>query len=177
VTVVEFSDFQCPFCKRAADALAEIPEDLRDSVRVVFKQRPLPMHAWARPAALASICAGLQNEEAFWVVERYLFAHQEAITPEAASAMIREFVSKDARLNVERFDACLAGKEAEALLLRDEKLAQAYHVDSTPTVFVNGVRKPGFSGPAAFWSLVRAAVVESHESRLEEPRASDRPPQ
>jgi protein-disulfide isomerase len=120
---------------------------------------------------MASICAGLQNEAAFWAIERYLFTHQDAIKPETASAMIRGFVSKDAQLSVERFDACLAGKEAESVLLRDEKLAQVYHVDSTPTVFINGVRKSGFSGPSAFWPLLRAAVAESHDGRVGEPEA------
>jgi len=67
VTLVEFSDFQCPFCKRFADLLSRLPAKDRLRLRVVFKQRPLAMHQWARRAALASICASFESSGAFWV--------------------------------------------------------------------------------------------------------------
>ena len=161
VTVVEFSDFQCPFCKRAADALADIPEGERDSIRVVFKQRPLSMHPWARRAALASICASFQGGDAFWALGKFLFANQDAITAETLDIRIREFASKDSRLSIERLDGCLAARNAEDVLLRDEKLAEVYHVDAAPTIFINGVRKVGFNSPAALWSALRVAAFDA----------------
>jgi protein-disulfide isomerase len=174
VTVVEFSDFQCPFCKRAADALSNLPEDVRDSVRVVFKHRPLPSHPWARRAALASICAGFQSDDAFWALDRFFFANQEAITAETLGTRIREFSLNDARLDIARLDGCLAAKSAEETLLRDEKLAQAYYVDVAPTMFINGVRKVGFYSPEDLWSALRLAAFDARGSDSQTPSRGDR---
>lgn len=164
VTAVEFSDFECPFCKRAADALADLPEDIRQDVRVVFKQRPLSMHQWARRAALASICASLQSEDAFWAVEKLLFANQERIKTDTLDETIRGFAAGLPRLNIGRLEACLAANEGAATLVRDERLAEAYHVDVTPTIFVNGVRKTGFNTPEALWSALRLAAFDARRA-------------
>jgi|SRR5271157_1498711 len=161
VTVVEFSDLQCPFCKRAADALANLPEDLRERVRVVFKHRPLPAHQWARRAAMASICAGFQGDDAFWDLESFLFTNPNGITAETLETRIREYASKNSRLNVERLGGCLAGASAEDVLLGDEKLAQEYHVGAAPTIFINGVRTVGFNSPEALWSALRVAAFDA----------------
>ena len=164
VTVVEFSDFQCSFCKRAADALASVPESERESIRVIFKQRPLAMHPWARPAALASICASFQSNDAFWAIERFLFSNQNTITAETLETRIREFASNDPRLDVAMLDGCLAAKNAEEVLFRDEKLAQQYHVDAAPTIFINGVRRVGMNSPEELWSILRMAVFAARRS-------------
>jgi len=165
VTVIEFSDFQCPFCKRAADALAQMPESEREGVRFVFKHRPLPMHRWARRAALASICASFQGGGAFWDLERFLFANQDSLTLETLDATIRDFASNDQRISAKLLDGCLASKETEALLLRDEKLAELYHVDAAPTMFINGTRKVGFNTPAELWSAIRVAALDIEGGR------------
>ena len=164
VTVVEFSDFQCPFCKRAADALASVPEGEREDIRVVFKQRPLAMHQWARRAALASICASFQGDDAFWDLERFFFANQDSITVESLESTTREFVSNDPHISGKLLESCLAAKNAEVVLLRDEKLGEAYHVDAAPTIFVNGVRRVGFNTPEQLWSALRAAAADARAS-------------
>ncbi|MGO4881070.1 MAG: DsbA family protein [Bryobacteraceae bacterium] len=164
VTLVEFSDFQCPFCKRAAKALHAMPDDLRGSVRIVFRHRPLSMHPRARRAALVSICASFQGDEAFWAVEGFLFDRQDSIKPETLEAAIRDFASGETRLSVGRWEACLAANDAEEVLLRDERLADMYHIDAVPTVFVNGVRRAGFGTEEALWSALRVAVFEARGS-------------
>jgi protein-disulfide isomerase len=164
VTVVEFSDFQCPFCKRAADALANLPEDMRNDVRVVFKQRPLAMHQWARRAALTSICASLQGEDVFWALGAFLFSNQDLISADALETKIREFASNDSRLDLARLNSCLAAKDADGVLSRDEGLAQQYHVDAAPTLFINGVRRVGVGSPEELWSALRAAAIEARRS-------------
>lgn len=165
VRVVVFSDFQCPFCKRAADALAHIPEGDRENVRVVFKHRPLAMHLWARRAATAAICAGLQGDGAFWALERFLFDNQDTLTPGMLDARIRDFASSDSRLSAKRLDSCIAAKNAEDVLLRDEKLANEYHVDAAPTIFINGVRRVGFNSPEALWEALRLAASEARDTK------------
>jgi hypothetical protein len=66
VTIVEFSDFECPYCRRFAGLLDEVWPEERDSVRVVFHHMPLSMHPWARAAAEGAACAQLQTSDAFW---------------------------------------------------------------------------------------------------------------
>jgi protein-disulfide isomerase len=122
------------------------------------------MHPWARPAALASICASFQSNEAFWAIERFLFANQNTITSETLETRIREFASNDPWLDVAMLDGCLASKNAEEVLLRDEKLAQQYHVDAAPTIFINGVRRVGMNSPEELWSVLRMAAFAARRS-------------
>ncbi len=144
VTLVEFSDFQCPFCKRFASVLDGLPKEERESIRVVFKHRPLGMHAWARSAARFSICASQQSDEAFWGFQEFVFANQKELTPENFGEKAGQFAASDRRLDSDLLKRCVETGGAEDVLLRDEKLANLYHVNSVPTVFVNGVRTPGF---------------------------------
>jgi protein-disulfide isomerase len=102
----------------------------------------------------------IRGQTCFSVI-RLLFANQESIKPETLDATIRDFASAEPQLDAERLDACVASMKAEAVLLRDEKLAETYHVDSAPTIFVNGIRKIGFGAPEAFWSAVRVAAFDA----------------
>jgi len=131
------------------------------------------MHRWARRAALASICVSFQGDDAFWDFEKFLFANQDSITPETLDATLRDFASRDQRVSAERLDGCLAANEAETVLLRDEKLAEMYHVDAAPTIFVNGVRKVGFSNPEALWSTLRVAALDARSGNRD--GAGDKP--
>jgi len=122
------------------------------------------MHPWARRAALASICANSQGDEAFWSLGKFLFDNQETISAENLEARIREFASENPGLDISRLDGCLTAPSAEGTLLRDEKLAQVYHVDGAPTMFINGVRRVGFSSSEELWSTLRLAAVEARNS-------------
>jgi hypothetical protein len=77
VTLVEFSDFECPYCQRLTNILEQdvLPHD--SDVQIIFKNYPLPMHPWARPAAQVIACAGMQNNEAFWKLHDYAFSNQK----------------------------------------------------------------------------------------------------
>jgi predicted DsbA family dithiol-disulfide isomerase len=72
---------------------------------------------------------------------------------------------------LDAWTACLASRSAEDVLLRDEKLADSYHVDAAPTMFINGVRKVGFNSPEALWSAIRAAAFDA---RNEDPGSAGR---
>jgi len=159
VTLVEFSDFRCPFCKRFADFLDQAPAGDSQGVRIVFKFRPLAMHAWARHAALAAICASLQSNQAFWQVERFLFANQGTITPANLEDKIAAFAEGFERLDLGRMERCLAEGTAESILLRDEKLADLYHVNAVPTIFINGARSAGFGSAEELQAALRAAAA------------------
>lgn len=160
VTLVEFADFECPPCAHLADLLFAMrisKEGLR--ARVVFKQMPLPMHPWARPAALASICARRQSDEAFWALYDYLFANQASITVSNVDEKIATLASRDPRLHPNQLKQCLESHAADEELHRDESLARSYHITATPTVFINGTRnKEGFPRPEDLRAAIDAAA-------------------
>ncbi|MGA2581610.1 MAG: thioredoxin domain-containing protein [Bryobacteraceae bacterium] len=112
VTLVFISDFQCPFCKRARDVLAEEmkerPDAWRNSIAVAYLNFPLSGHAWARKAAEAGACVASQNNGAFWSLYGFLFDRQQRLTSDNIAAAIREEVRSEG-LDVTRFDLCVTG--------------------------------------------------------------------
>ena len=161
ITLVEFSDFQCPYCRRFAELLDRLPAKDRQRLNVVFKQRPLAIHQWARRAALASVCASFESDEAFWSLEKFLFASQDTITPANLEDRIAAFAKESGDLNFGRMRGCLAEEKAEEILVRDEKMAGLYHIDAVPTVFVNGVRALGFRSVEELQAALNAAAANS----------------
>lgn len=164
VTIVVFSDFQCSFCKRLAAYWEALPLLEKNQTRLVFKHRPLAMHKWARPAALAAICASYQGSEPFWKLHDFLFSQQSSLTDETLSSSINDFMAQSPQFSVKQFQPCLNQRRAELDLQRDEVLADAYHVSAVPTIFINGVRKEGVSSPEGFQAAIRFAIVRSRRA-------------
>lgn len=133
VTIVEFSDFQCPFCTRAANAAHQIKEKYGDRVRFVFRQFPLDFHQNAHVAAEASLAAHAQGK--FWELHDKMFADQSKL--DRASL---EQVAKDIGLDVAKFKKALDEKTFAGAVDADVKLGQGVSVDGTPTMFLNGKR-------------------------------------
>jgi protein-disulfide isomerase len=133
VTIVEFSDFQCPYCKRAASMLADVQKQHGDAVRVVWRNFPLPYHKNAHLAALAALAAKEQGR--FWEMHDKLFANQDALA--AATRATLDGYAKELGLDVARFDAALDGGKLEKEVNADV-LAGGPLVQGTPTLFVNG---------------------------------------
>ncbi len=132
VTIVEFSDFECPFCSHSVDTIHKLRETYGDKVRVVFRDFPLASHRGAPRAAEAARCA--DEQEKFWEMHDRLFAKGGSVGPDAE---LRK-AATEAGLNVEAFNACLAsGKYTGAWKASQEDGFRA-GVMSTPTFFVNG---------------------------------------
>jgi protein-disulfide isomerase len=133
VTIVEYSDFQCPYCARATPPLKEVQKKYGDKVRVVFKHFPLSFHRAAKPAAIASMAAAEQGK--FWEYHDVLFKNQRGLD---ASKM--EEYAKEAGCDVERFKKDMEQnrdkytKHVEA----DFKQGQTVGVRGTPTLFIGG---------------------------------------
>ena len=144
VVIVVFSDFQCGYCKKEAEILrAELLKAFPTQVRLYFKDYPLEtIHPWAKAAAIGGRCVFSQQPDAFWNYHDAMFADQEKITAETVKPKIQEF-AKAKQLDQAKFDACLAGKEAEAEVAKSAKEAQELGVQSTPTLFINGRSIPG----------------------------------
>jgi protein-disulfide isomerase len=130
LTIVLFSDFQCPFCGRVEPTLKQLEEAFKGQVRVVWKQQPLPMHPNAMPAALASEAAREQGK--FWPFHDRLFQNQNAL-----SATDLEKAAADTRLDLRRFKASMAGPLAKSRVEEDQKLAAQVGANGTPNMFFN----------------------------------------
>lgn len=142
VTLVEFSDFECPVCRSLHDVLRGMLPNY-PQVRVVFKDFPLEsLHPWARTAALAGRCAYQQDPKAFWKVYDAIYDQQELISASNAWSKVADFASESG-LNPEVFKACMASPEAAAAVDASRANGQELEVNSTPTIFVNGRRLVG----------------------------------
>lgn len=142
VTLVEFSDFQCPVCRQLHDVLRGMLPN-QPSVRVIFKDFPLEqIHPWARTAALAGRCAYQQDPKAFWKVYDLIYDGQELTSAGNAYAKMTDYAGQ-AGLDSDTFKACLASQQAASAVDASHQNGQRLEVGSTPTVFVNGRRMVG----------------------------------
>ena len=131
VEIVEFSDFQCPFCQRLTSTLERLQEAFGDDIRLVFKDYPLPNHAQAFKAAEAGNCANEQGK--FWEFHDTMFAKQGELQVDDLKRHAGEL-----ELDQMDFDACLDSGRYAAVVNADLRRGQAVGVQSTPTVFING---------------------------------------
>jgi protein-disulfide isomerase len=142
VTLVEYSDFECPVCRSLHDALRGLLPNY-PQVRVIFKDFPIEnLHPWARTAALAGRCSYHQDPKAFWKVYDLIYDSQDVISAENAWSKMNDYASQ-AGLNVEAFKSCLAAPKAAAEVDASVANAKQLEVSSTPTIFVNGRRIVG----------------------------------
>jgi len=143
VTLVEYSDFECPVCKNLHDVLRGILPKHAGKVRVVFKDFPLEqIHPWARTAAIAGRCAYQQDPKAFWKIYDLIYDNQEVISAANAWTKMTDYASRSG-LNPDVFKTCMASPEPGAAVDASRKNGQKLEVGSTPTVFVNGRRMIG----------------------------------
>jgi protein-disulfide isomerase len=131
VTIIEFSDYQCPFCKRAEGVVDQVMQTYGDKVRVVFRNYPLPFHQHARGAAEAASCANAQGK--FWEYHRKLFSSQNALAEDKLKAYAGEL-----GLDQAKFDTCLATKPFKAAIDKDVADGEKAGVSGTPAFFING---------------------------------------
>jgi protein-disulfide isomerase len=145
VTLVEFSDFECPVCRSLHDLLRGLLPNY-PQVRVVFKDFPLEqLHPWARTAAIAGRCAYQQNPKAFWKMYDLIYDNQDVISPETAWNTMADYAGQ-AGLNTETFRTCMASPEAGAAVDASHANGMQLEVGSTPTIFINGRRIVGVDG-------------------------------
>jgi protein-disulfide isomerase len=144
VTLVEYSDFECPVCRNLHDVLRDnILPKYSGKVRVVFKDFPIEqLHPWARTAAIAGRCVYQQNPTAFWKMYDFIYDNQEIISAANAWTKMLDYAAKSG-LEAETFKACMASPEAGEAVNTSRANGQLLDVNSTPTVFVNGRRIVG----------------------------------
>jgi len=131
VTIVEFSDFECPHCGAAHPVLTSVLQEFDGKVNLVFKNYPLDSHKNAMSAAVAAVAAGKQGK--FWELADKLFEHQRELSPEK----IRE-LAQSVGLDMERFDADVASDAVRARVAQDKQEGARVKIEGTPTLFIDG---------------------------------------
>lgn len=157
VVLVEFSDFQCAYCRQESQVLRQnLLSAYPKQVRVYFVDHPLDqLHPWARAAAMAGRCIFKQSSQAFWDYHDWIFEHQAEITVENLTAKVLEFAkTKDTLIDGLQLARCIEAKETAAEVAREDAMAEALRIDSTPTLFLNGRRRVGSQD----WPTLRAII-------------------
>ena len=152
VTIVEFSDFQCPFCSRAATSVKDIKSKYGTKVHFVFRQFPLSFHNNAHLAAEAALAANAQGK--FWEFHDKVFENQKAIERDAL-----EKYAKEVGLKVDQFKKALDGKEFAAKVDADVKLGNEVGVSGTPSMFINGKKVQNPTDLAAVSKMIDDALA------------------
>jgi protein-disulfide isomerase len=142
VVLVEFSDFECPYCKEEAKMLRDnLLTAYPKQVRLYYKEYPLvSIHPWAKPAAIAGRCVFQQAANTFWDYHDWIYAHQSEITAANFKEKAMEWAKTAKDIDTSQLDACIDGKATEAAIDKNIAEAQALEVAGTPTLFVNGRR-------------------------------------
>ncbi|MBF0455776.1 MAG: DsbA family protein [Magnetococcales bacterium] len=153
ITIIEFSDFECPYCRRAQEAINKVEKNYGDKVRFVFRHYPLPFHKKAPKASEAAQCADDQN--AFWPFHHALFADDAKLEIAAFKKLAKEL-----KLNMSQFNSCLdSGKYAQRIAddLADGK---GLGITGTPTFFINGIKLVGAVPFADFAEVIESELAQ-----------------
>lgn len=153
ITLVEFSDFQCPYCARAVAQADAILRKHPKEVRLVFKQYPLDIHSQAELAAEAALAAHAQGK--FWEMHDKLFANSHSISRDRMLEWAKEI-----GLDAERFRSELDSRKYKPAVEKEIKDGDSAGVQGTPTFFVNGKRYNGSLDPAAFEPVLTAEMTK-----------------
>ncbi len=151
VTIVEWSDFQCPFCKRVTPTLAQIEKEYGDKVRIAFKHLPLSIHAQAPQAHAASEAAHRQGK--FWEMHDRIFASQRDLSVGTLDRYAREI-----GLDMDRFAKDISASDVQKRIDDDLKQASKLGVTGTPSFFINGKFLSGAQPFPNFKRLIDAAL-------------------
>lgn len=155
VTIVNYDDFECPFCSRMhATLFPALLKQYGDRVKIIYKDYPLvEIHPWAMHAAVDGNCLAAQNNDAYWEFADYVHANQREITPgpQGQKTILDSFAKLDSiakeratkhNMDQQKFDACLK-KQDESAVRASMDEGDKLGVDSTPTMFINGERMSG----------------------------------
>jgi protein-disulfide isomerase len=157
VVIQEFSDFQCPYCSRAEPVLDEVMKNYGDKVKIVWRDRPLEMHAEA-PLAAEAAREALQQKgpEGFWKMHDALYKNQEKLKREDL-----EGYAKEIGLDVGKFKTALDSHAHKAAVDADSKVATEMSIDGTPAFFINGYFFSGADSYRMFKRLIDRALAEA----------------
>ncbi|MFY9726763.1 MAG: thioredoxin domain-containing protein [Bryobacteraceae bacterium] len=142
VAIVEFSDFECPFCREEAKLLQDnLLKTYPTQVKLYFKEFPLEgLHPWAKRAAMAARCIARQGTDAFWAYHDWIFAHQDQITPDNLRDQVMDWAKAQGQIDTVKLGQCMEDKLTEAEVDKTVAQGRELGINGTPTLFVNGRR-------------------------------------
>lgn len=161
VTMVAFSDFQCPYCKQSTALIDQVLNEYPERVKFVFMHYPLPNHGWAKPAAIAAQCAARQSDGAFWTLHDAYFENQEQITEQNVIEQTAG-VLQGADIDMGAWRTCATDEASDAYQSAQQVVEQSLQTGSqlgvrgTPTFFIDGQQMQG------------PRTLESFGARIEE---------
>jgi protein-disulfide isomerase len=160
ITVVEYSSFQCPYCRKLAPVVKQTMEGpLGKEVRWVYKHFPLSTQAWSELAAVGAECArSIGGNAKFWPLHDFYFEQQDSFTPQNHRERAVAW-AKSAGLPAKKFERCLDSPEALARVRADANEGQAIGVNSTPTLVINGRLAPGAVGAEELAGILRQELA------------------
>ncbi len=147
ITIIEFSDFQCPYCKRGRDTMDEVAKAYPKDVKIAFKHYPLPFHKEAEPAAKAAWAA--QQQGKFWEFHDALFNNQDKLGQDFYLA-----TAKELKLDEAKFKADMASEAATKQVREDADIGSKNGIQGTPGFFVNGVAVKGAYPVSHFKTII-----------------------
>jgi protein-disulfide isomerase len=159
VTVVEFSDFECPFCSRGRTTIEEVKKEYGDKVRIVFRHHPLPFHKNARPAHKASIAAGMQGK--FWQFHDKAFDNARELTEDNYKVWAKEI-----GLDMAKFEKDYADPKLDKQIEKDLEMAGAISVRGTPNFLINGRKVVGAQPLPVFKAVVDEELEKAAKQSL-----------
>lgn len=165
VTIVNYDDFECPFCAKMHTAVLDALHKYGNQIRVVYKDFPLEeIHPWADRAAVDSNCLAVQNGDAYWDFADYVHANQSSITGKDehrtengmsdAVDKVTLDIGRKHNLNVSQLQACIKDQTEKATLKKSVEEASGLDISATPTMFVNGERLEGAVGEDALFDVI-----------------------
>lgn len=153
ITIVEFSDMECPFCRRAATTMQQVTEAYPGKIRIIFKHAPLDFHKRARTAHQALLAAGMQGK--FWEMHDLIFAAKDIGRPELTR------FARELKLDEKAFADALDSEAFTSIIERDISEARALGVDGRPTFFINGRKLDGAKSFDAFKTVIDEALNQA----------------
>lgn len=155
VVLVEFSDYECPFCKEEAKMLrTNLLSAYPKQVRLYFKDFPLEqLHPWAKAAAMAGRCVFRQNPGAYWDYHDWVYDHQQEFTAQNLKAKIMDW-AKGKQIDALQLGRCIDTRATESEVNQNIAEGRALRINSTPTLFINGRRMVG----RLDWNTVRSII-------------------
>jgi len=156
VTIIEFSDYECPYCKRAHTVVDEVMKKYDGKVKLVYRDYPLPFHEHARPAAEAANCANAQGK--FWPYHQKLWAASDLNTDKLKA------MAGEVGLDQQKFDDCLAKAQFKADIDKDIADGSAVGVTGTPAFFINGRMLSGAQPFEKFKEVIDQELARSSKS-------------
>ncbi|MEK6752992.1 MAG: thioredoxin domain-containing protein [Chloroflexota bacterium] len=155
IQIVEFSDFQCPFCKASQSTLDLVLKKYEGRVLLAYRHFSLPMHEQAIPAAEAAECAREQNK--FWEMHDLIFQNAQKL-----SITIYDSFADQVGLDLDKFKACISEHRYLDAILKDQKDGETYGITGTPTFFINGHMIEGSMDLLGFQEVIESLLTKTN---------------